>query len=52
MMKGLNKTYEPVIYSGAGHGFMRAGEEPGGSEANRKARNDGWERLKGLLKKV
>jgi carboxymethylenebutenolidase len=52
MMKGLNKTYEPVIYAGAGHGFMRAGEEPGGMEANRKARNDGWDRLKSLLKKL
>lgn len=27
-MKELNKKYEPVIYSGAGHGFMRAGEAP------------------------
>ena len=25
-MKELNKTYEPVTYQGAGHGFMRAGE--------------------------
>jgi carboxymethylenebutenolidase len=27
-MKELNKPYEPVIYAGAGHGFMRAGEAP------------------------
>jgi carboxymethylenebutenolidase len=51
-MKALGKTYEPVIYSGAGHGFMRAGEEPGASPANSKARNDGWERVKSLLKKI
>lgn len=25
-MKELKKTYEPVTYAGAGHGFMRAGE--------------------------
>ena len=36
-MKALGKTYEPVIYEGAGHGFLRAGEEPGATEANRKA---------------
>jgi len=25
-MKKAGKTYEPVTYEGAGHGFMRAGE--------------------------
>jgi carboxymethylenebutenolidase len=25
-MKELNKKYDPVVYAGAGHGFMRAGE--------------------------
>ena len=27
-MKAAGKKYEPVIYDGAGHGFMRAGEDP------------------------
>lgn len=27
-MKKLNKTFEPVTYEGAGHGFMRAGDAP------------------------
>jgi carboxymethylenebutenolidase len=27
-MKAAGKTYEPVTYDGAGHGFMRAGEDP------------------------
>jgi carboxymethylenebutenolidase len=27
-MKELKKTYEPVSYEGAGHGFMRAGDAP------------------------
>jgi carboxymethylenebutenolidase len=28
LMKELGKTYEPVTYEGAGHGFMRAGDAP------------------------
>jgi carboxymethylenebutenolidase len=36
-MKELRKTYEPVTYEGAGHGFMRAGEQPGATPANAKA---------------
>ncbi len=27
-MKELSKVFEPVIYEGAGHGFMRAGDAP------------------------
>ena len=27
-MKAAGKKYEPVTYEGAGHGFMRAGEDP------------------------
>lgn len=48
-MKAAGKTYDPVTYDGAGHGFMRAGEAPDASEANRKARDDGWARWKSLL---
>jgi carboxymethylenebutenolidase len=51
-MKDMGKTYEPVTYPGAGHGFMRAGEEPQGSEANRTARQKAWERLKSILSKI
>jgi carboxymethylenebutenolidase len=50
-MKELGKTFEPVTYDGAGHGFMRAGEAPNATSANRKAREESWERLKNLLKK-
>src|SRR5277367_3915669 len=28
-MKAAGKKYDPVTYDGAGHGFMRAGEDPG-----------------------
>lgn len=52
LMKEAGKTYEPVTYEGAGHGFMRSGEEPNASDANRKARNEGWSRWKALLQRV
>jgi len=48
-MKAAGKTYEPVTYEGAGHGFLRAGEEPDASAENRKARDEGWKRWKQLL---
>jgi carboxymethylenebutenolidase len=48
-MKAAGKTYEPVTYEGAGHGFMRAGEAPDASDANKKAREDSWKRWKTLL---
>jgi carboxymethylenebutenolidase len=51
-MKEVGKTFEPVIYAGAGHGFMRAGEDPSANDANRKGRNDAWQRWKMLLKKI
>jgi carboxymethylenebutenolidase len=51
-MKAAGKPYEPVIYDGAGHGFMRAGEAPDASSANKKARDDAFKRLLELLKKI
>ncbi len=50
LMKQAGKSYEPVTYDGAGHGFMRAGEAADASADNRKAREQAWERLKKLLK--
>jgi carboxymethylenebutenolidase len=50
LMKKLDKQFHPVIYDGAGHGFMRAGEAPDASEANRKARTEAWQRWKEILK--
>jgi len=49
-MKAAGKAYKPVTYEGAGHGFMRAGEAPDASEANREARDEAWQRWKNLLK--
>ncbi|HEX2122192.1 MAG TPA: dienelactone hydrolase family protein [Thermoanaerobaculia bacterium] len=48
-MERNGKKYEPVIYEGAGHAFMRLGEEPNPSEANKKARDEAWSRWLGLL---
>ena len=48
-MTELKKTYEPVTYEGAGHGFMRAGEAPDANEANKKARDEAWARWKKIL---
>lgn len=50
-MKAAGKTFEPVTYDGAAHGFMRAGEAPDATEPNKKARADAWERWKTLLAK-
>ena len=52
LMKAAGKTYEPVIYDGAGHGFMRAGEAPDASEANKKAHDEAWKRWLDALKKL
>lgn len=49
-MKAAGKTYDPVTYEGAGHGFMRSGEAPDATEANKKARDEAWVRWKKLLK--
>jgi carboxymethylenebutenolidase len=50
-MKAAGKTYDPVTYDGAGHGFMRAGEAPDAKDADKKARADAWLRWKSLLGK-
>ena len=52
LMKAAGKKYEPVIYKGAGHGFMREGEMPNANEANKKARDDAWARWKTLLRQL
>jgi carboxymethylenebutenolidase len=52
-MNAAGKKYDPVTYDGAGHGFMRAGEDPGDTNpANKVAREQGFARLVKLLKKM
>lgn len=54
LMKGAGKKYEPVIYKGAGHGFMRSGEpnNPDKRDGDAKARDEAWARWKALLKQL
>jgi carboxymethylenebutenolidase len=52
LMKSLGKVYEPVIYEDAGHGFMRAGDDPAAAPANKKGRDDAWKRIKSILTKI
>ena len=51
LMKAAGKKYEPVIYKGAGHGFMRSGEpaDPAVREGDKEACNEAWARWKKLL---
>lgn len=46
-MKKLGKSYEPQVYAGAGHGFLRQQEEREG--ANRKATQAAWPRVLSFL---
>ncbi len=52
LMKQSGRTYNPVTYDGAGHGFMRAGEDPAATPANKRARDEAWQRWLALLKKI
>ena len=49
-MKTAGKVYEPEIYPGAGHGFLRAGEAADASEGNRTAREAAWKRWLGHMR--
>ena len=52
-MAAAGKKYDPVIYDGAGHGFMRAGEDPTNTNpANTAARTQALTRLQTLLGKM
>jgi carboxymethylenebutenolidase len=50
-MQAAGKTFEPVYYDDAGHGFMRAGQAPDASEGNRAGRAAAWKRWLELLRK-
>ena len=47
-MKKLGRTYEPHVYDGAGHGFLRA--QTGRDGANLKATQQAWPRTVGFLR--
>ena len=52
LMKEAGKTYQPVVYEGAGHAYMRAGAQPDASPANKAAREQSWDRLLTLLSQL
>lgn len=51
-MQQYDKVYEYEIYAGAGHAFMRRGDDPEGSPENKKARDESWERIKKVLSEI
>lgn len=48
-MSSLGKTFEQVIYPGAGHAFMRRGEEADAEAENKEAHDLAWKKLLELL---
>lgn len=48
-LKAAGKIFEPVIYDGAGHAFMRLGEEGTPTPANKAGMEKAWERWLALL---
>jgi carboxymethylenebutenolidase len=52
MMTAAGNTYEYEIYDGAGHAYMRSGEDPNGEPANVAARDASWERMKEILSEL
>jgi carboxymethylenebutenolidase len=52
-MKTAGKKYDPVTYDGAGHGFMRMGEDPANTvPANVTAHDQSWQRMLAILKSM
>lgn len=52
-MKAAGKKYDPITYPGAGHAFMRKGEDPTDTvPANKTAREQALARLLSLLKSM
>ncbi len=48
-MAALGKSYTYEIYPGATHAFMRKGDDPEGSAADKAGRDAAWKRLKEIL---
>lgn len=49
LMEEYGNTYDYEIYDGAGHAYMRSGDDPEGSEANKAARDQSWERILDIM---
>lgn len=48
-MSNTDNAFFYEIYDGAGHAYMRSGDDPEGKEENKAARDASWERLKEIL---
>ena len=51
-MQQAGKTFDYVVYDGAGHGFLRSGGQEGADEANRKAHEEAWQRITKILESL
>lgn len=52
VMHALGKEYKYVIYPGAGHAYMRRGDDPAVNDDNTAARNKSWERIIKILQSI
>ena len=51
LMKSAGKTFDYVIYPGAGHAFMRAGAQGDATAENKAAHDQAWQRWLALLRR-
>ena len=51
-MEAAGAVYDPVVYDGAGHGFMSRGETSDEGDPNRVAMEQAWERWSTLLEEA
>ncbi len=51
-MRSAGVFYEPMLYPDSEHGFMRGGEDPAGSDADKRAFERAWERWLALLENL
>jgi carboxymethylenebutenolidase len=49
MMKRAGNTYEYKIYPGAGHAYMRSGDDPQAEQASKEAKAESMERINKIL---
>lgn len=48
-MATFDNTFDIEIYEGAGHAFMRSGDDPNETGPNKAARDQAWDRLTNIL---
>ena len=51
-LEEIGKVFIGETYTGAGHAFMRSGEEPNATPANKSAMEKSWERLLAVLERM